>query len=120
MDNHDFAGRLLRVFKCSRSVFADAGYATLTCSEYVYAQALYSYYAKDGTKIAEATVFASAGDIGGWSSYRMIADQRGGSQLGIAIANDTDLPRTYQVTINSVSGRVTIPARTSTGKFLTE
>ena len=96
------------------------GYATLTCSEYVYAQALYSYYAKDGTKIAEATVFASAGDIGGWSSYRMIADQRGGSQLGIAIANDTDLPRTYQVTINSVSGRVTIPARTSTGKFLTE
>jgi hypothetical protein len=96
------------------------GYATLTCSDYVYAQALYTSYAKDGTKIAEATVFASDGDIGGWSTYKMIADQRVGSQLGIAIANNTDLPRTYQVTINSVSGRVTIPAHTSTGKFLTE
>ncbi len=96
------------------------GYATLTCSDYVYAQALYSSYAKDGRKMAEATVFASVGEIGGWSNYRMIADQRGGSQVGIAIANDTDLPRTYQVTINSLSGRVTIPARTSTGKFLTD
>src|SRR5262249_34302583 len=83
-------------------------------------QALYTSYAKDGTKIAEATVFASGGDLGGWESYRMIADQRGGSQLGIAIANDTDVPRTYQITINSLSGRVTLPAHTSAGKFLTD
>src|SRR2546430_17496275 len=41
------------------------GDATLTCSDYVFAHALYSYYTKDGTKIAVATVFGSARDIGG-------------------------------------------------------
>ncbi len=97
------------------------GYATLTCSDYVYAQALYTYLAKDGTKIAEATVFASNGDYSFLNdSYRMIADQRGGSQLGIAIANGTSLPRTYQVTINSLSATVTIPAHTSIARFLNE
>src|SRR5438094_8245333 len=73
------------------------GYATLTCSDYVYAQALYSAYARDGTKIAEATVFASDGNPLFGDSYRMIADQRG-SQHGIAIANGTNTPRTYQLT----------------------
>jgi hypothetical protein len=95
------------------------GYALLTCSDYVFAQALYSYYGRDGSKIAEATVFGSEADFGGSFRYRMIADQRG-SQLGIAIANDTDLPRTYQLTINSLSGTVTVPARASVAKFLTE
>src|SRR5262249_47562969 len=71
------------------------GYAVLTCSDYVYAQALYSSHSANGTKMAEATVFASDGDSGGFFSYRMIADQRG-SNLGIAIVNDTDLPRTYR------------------------
>jgi hypothetical protein len=95
------------------------GYATLTCSNLVYAQALYSYYSKDGTKIAETTVFGLNGDFDLNTSYRMIADQRG-SQLAIAIANNTDLPRTYQLTINSLGATVTVPARTSTAKFLTD
>jgi len=96
------------------------GYATLTCSDNVYAQALYSSYAKDGTKLAEATVFASDGDTSGWSTYKMIADQRNGLQLGIALANNSDQPRTYRVTINSSNKSVTIAARTSTARFLTE
>lgn len=96
------------------------GYASLTSSDYVDAQALYSYYAKDGNKIGEATVFASDGDIGGSLSYRMIADQRGGSQLGIALANDTDLGRAYTLNINSLSATVTVPARSSLAKFLTD
>ena len=94
------------------------GYAVLTCSDYVFAQALYSSYAADGTKIAEATVFASDGDIGAFS-YRMIADQRG-SNLGIAIANDTDLSRTYRFTLGALSQTVTVPPRSSSPRFLTE
>jgi hypothetical protein len=85
----------------------------------VYAEALYSYYATNGTKIAEATVFSSEGDVGGFPSYRIIADQRG-SQLGVAIANDSDLPRTYKLTINSLTGSITVPARSAVAKFLTE
>jgi len=97
------------------------GYATLTCSDYVNAQALYSYYAKDGTKIAEATVFASDGNplLLFGRGYRMIADQRG-SQLGIAIANGTAMARTYQLTINSLGATVTVPAHTSIARFLTD
>ena len=95
-----------------------SGYAVLTCDDTVYAQAIYSYYAKDGTKLAEATVFASDGDFGGFE-YRLIADQRG-SQLGLAFANDTDSPRTYRVTVGSQSGLITVPARSSLPKFLTE
>jgi hypothetical protein len=94
------------------------GYAVLTCSDYVFAQALYSFYAANGTKIAEATVFASDADIGDFS-YRMIADQRG-SNLGIAIANDTDLPRTYRFTVGTLSQTVTVPARSSLPRFVTE
>src|SRR5262245_44212486 len=64
------------------------GYAVLTCPQAVAAQALYSYYAADGTKFGEATVFGVNGDkdIGDdVDHYRLVADQRGGSQLGIAI-----------------------------------
>jgi hypothetical protein len=96
------------------------GYAVLTCIESVYAQALYSFYAANGAKLGEATVFGVDGDIGGFFSYRLIADQRGGSQLGIAIANDTDLPRTYRLTLNGVTRTVVIPARSSIAQFLTD
>src|SRR5213594_925558 len=95
-----------------------SGYAVLTCDDLVYAQAIYSYYGKDGTKLAEATVFASDGDFGG-SEYRLIADQRG-SQLGLAFANDTDSPRTYRVTVGSQTASITVPARSSLPRFLTE
>jgi hypothetical protein len=105
-----------------------SGYAVLFCSGSVYAQALYSYYAPNGTKLSEATVFASNGDYLYLSStsHRLFADQRGGSQLGLAIANDTDAPHTYKVTVNSQSGTVAqsttiaVPARSSVAKFLTD
>jgi hypothetical protein len=96
------------------------GYASLTCSDFVYTQALYSYYAKDGTKAGEATVFGADGDFGGSVSYRMIADQRNGLQLGIAIANDTDSSHIYNLTINSLSATVTVPGRSSLARFLSE
>src|SRR5690242_19807684 len=34
-------------------------YATLTCSDYVFAQMLYSFYGANGAKLSEATVFSS-------------------------------------------------------------
>ncbi len=105
-----------------------SGYAVLFCSDSVSAQALYSYYAPNGMKLGEATVFGlSSGDFYLFNnSRRFVADQRGGSQFGLAIANDTDMPHTYNVTVNSQSGSVsqsamvTVPARSSAAKFLTE
>jgi hypothetical protein len=96
------------------------GYAVLTCSEYVYAQALYSYYAANGVKLAEATIFAADADSSGSFSYRMVADQRNTSQLGIAIANESDLPRDFRLTINGRTGTVQVPGRSSVSKFLTD
>jgi hypothetical protein len=105
-----------------------SGYAVLFCSGSVYAQALYSYYAPNGMKLSEATVFGSNGDYLYLysTSQRLVADQRGGSQLGLAIANDTDMPHAYKVTFNTQSGTVTqsatvtVSARSSVSKFLTE
>jgi hypothetical protein len=102
------------------------GYATLSCTDVVYALVLYSAYAKDGTNIAEATVFGSSdSSCSALNSAQMAADQQGGSQLGIAIANNTTQTQTYNVifnwsTSNSLQGTVTVPAQTSVAKFLTD
>ena len=58
------------------------------------------------------------------SEWRLIVDQRDGAQLGIAIANNSDAQKIYDVVLsaNGVtrSGSVTIPARTSVSRFLNE
>jgi hypothetical protein len=96
----------------------------LFCNGPVSAQALYSYYAPSGVKLGEASVFGDFYAFG--NSRRLVADQRNGSQFGLAIANDTDTTHTYNVTVNSQSGSVsqsvtvTVPARSSVSKFLTE
>ena len=103
------------------------GYATLSCTDYVRALVLYSSYAKDGTG-------ANLGAVFGWSdsscSFNTAAieptDQRGGSQVALAIANNTTQTQTYGVsfTDNTPQGptytTVTVPAHTSIAKFLTE
>src|SRR5205085_8877644 len=61
------------------------GYASLQCSSKVEAQLLYSFYTSTGTKMSEATVFSSPPA----ASLRIFADYRGGSRLGLAIANDS-------------------------------
>ena|SRR5579862_8382221 len=106
------------------------GYATLSCTDSVYAQVLYSAYAKDGTNIAQATVPGSSdSSCSALNSAQMTADQQGGSQLGIAIANNTTQTQSYGVIFNSapgvtpifsLQGMVTVPAQTSVAKFLTE
>jgi hypothetical protein len=77
-----------------------SGYATLTCNEYVYASLVFTYYYPNGTKASEATVFSSSENY----STRMVFDHTQGARLGIAIANDTDLTRTYDITLTGTFG----------------
>ena len=75
------------------------GYATLTCSDFVAAQVLYTFYIR-GAKVSEATVFSSSPSL----LYSLLADQTENARLGVAIANDTDLGRTYQIKLVTSTG----------------
>ena len=97
-----------------------SGYATLSCSANVEAQVLYSYYAPNGVKISEATVFSSPASF----ALGMLSDERDGARFAIAIANDSDRSVTYTVYVdsNGFSGSTQIPlnARTSMAAFIGE
>jgi peptidyl-Asp metalloendopeptidase len=90
-----------------------SGYATLQCSANVEAQLLYSYYSAAGTKVSEATVFSSppAGLV------QVLGDNRGGSQIAIAIANDSDVSTTYTITPYDNLGKV-VPGGSTTRTLL--
>lgn len=95
------------------------GYGTLTCSSFVYATVLYSYFI-GGQKMSEAAVFGESPSF----SFKLIADQTEGARLGLAIANNSDIARTYDITLktaaNATSGTssVQVPARSSVARFL--
>jgi len=96
------------------------GYATLSCTSYVYANVLYAFYAQDSRKLGEATVFSSPE-----STYsRMAVDLRGGVRQAFAIANDNDSRKSYVISLVSGgvtrSTRVFIPARRNLAKFVDE
>jgi hypothetical protein len=92
-----------------------SGYASLKCDAKVEAQLLYSYYSTNGTKLSEATVFSSPPS----GSVLVIADQREGAQLGVAIANDSDQSVTYTITAgNAVGPGLTLNPRTSVSGFI--
>src|SRR6202008_3472921 len=66
---------------------------TLNCSAPVTAQVLYSFFSSAGIVISEATVFSSPA-----ASYaQLLTDQRNGSQLGIAIANNGTTTKDFVV-----------------------
>ena len=96
------------------------GYATLSCTSYVYANVLYTLYAQDNRKLGEATVFSSP------ESYfaRMAFDVRGGVRQAFAIANNTDFNKSYVVSLGSNgvtrSVRVFVPGRRNLAKFVDE
>jgi hypothetical protein len=106
-----------------------AGYATLSCTDYVRALVLYNSYAQDGTRSNLGAVFGSsdsacsADNAAQWS-----VDQQGGSQLAFAIANNTTQTQTYWVSFNAndslpqgtTGTKLTVPAHTSVAKFLTD
>jgi hypothetical protein len=100
-----------------------SGYLTMTCpSSPVDAQELYSYYAANGTKLSEATVFSSPAA----KTVYILADSREGAQIGLAIANDSDQANSYSITVTDTNGAVlgsttqTLNPRSSVAKFLTD
>ena len=78
------------------------GYASLQCSSNVEAQLQYALHRPDGTKISEATVFSSPSAT--W--LRMVADERGGAQLGLAVANDSSQSGNYTIRIYDNNGNL--------------
>ena len=86
------------------------------------AQAIYSYYAADGLKAGEATVFSSPSS----ARVQILADSREGAQVGLAIANDSDQNGAYTIAVYDASGSLvgsavrTINARSSIAAFVNE
>jgi hypothetical protein len=78
------------------------GYASLQCSSKVEAQVLYSFFTAAGAKLSEATVFSSPPA----TSLRIMADYRGGSRLGLAIADDSTQSASYTIRVSDSSGNV--------------
>jgi hypothetical protein len=98
-----------------------SGYATFSCGGIsVYAQAVYSYYAPNGVKFSEATVFSSPAA----ARSQILADNREGSRVGLAIANDSDQVNTYSIAAYNSAGAVvgsttrTLQPRTSVADFV--
>ena len=77
-----------------------SGYATLRCDMAAEAQLLYSYYSPAGTKLSEATVFSSPAS----GAVQVLADNREGSRLAVAIANDTSQSANYTITAYDSAG----------------
>jgi hypothetical protein len=97
-----------------------AGYATVNCSVPQTAHVIYSFYAANGTKLSEATVFSSPPG----TLLEIAADQRDGARLGVAIANDTAAASTVTLSAyiggTSLSAQIVIPASSSYARFLDE
>jgi hypothetical protein len=96
-----------------------SGYATLTCDQPVAAQILYELYA-DSVKTSEAAVFAAPAG----KTVQFIADHRDNARLGIAIANNTDMPVTYAISARDAAGvaggaeQTTVAARSRIAGFV--
>jgi hypothetical protein len=102
----------------------DTGYMTVACeSGQVYGQLIYASYDLYDFKTGEATVFPTGVQ---YSEYRILADRREAAELGVAIANDTDLTRVYDLTLLDYdgfvvnTGQITVPPRSSTAAFLSQ
>jgi len=109
------------VFKTTGQQGIKTGYATLDCSNSVFANLLYTNYASNGVKLGEATVFSSPKDF----SHRLIVDHRSGARLALAIANDTNNQHTYDIRFVTTTGAtttasVTIGPRSNSPRFLDE
>jgi hypothetical protein len=98
-----------------------SGYATFSCDgARVYGYAAYSLYAPNGMKLSEATVFSSPSV----TRSQILADNREGARVGIAIANDSDQVNTYSITAYDANGAMvgtaskTLQARQSVADFV--
>lgn len=97
------------------------GYATLTCNKYVYASVQFAYYNGVGTKLGEATVPSVT-----FESFesRMVFDMTEGALFGFAVANNTDISHTYDVTLTGSFGTRTgsfnLGPRSANGMFVSD
>jgi len=75
------------------------GYATMSCTQPVAAGVGYLYLSTTGTILSAASVFSSP------PATRAQFIVSSGSRLALAIANDTDAPATYQLTLLNTTGQ---------------
>jgi hypothetical protein len=98
-----------------------SGYASLTCSEAVFSRVTFAYYTP-ARKMGEATVYAVVPK----DSFRLIGDQMDGSKLGVAIANDTDAEKSFELTLRRTDGStydtvtIVVGARSRLARFVDE
>ena len=98
------------------------GYATLTCSQSVAATVAYTNLSPAGTVLAAAEVFSSPPT----TRAELIMLRGGRYRSAVAVANDTDTPADYQLTVTNLSGQqigvagISVPARSNTAKFVDE
>lgn len=110
------------VFRGSGTQSFQSGFLTVSCTGSVTAQVQYSYHNAAGTTLSEATVFSSPAA----TVAQLLADQRGGSQLGIAIVNNGSTSKPFVIAAVDASdnlvGRTTvqIAAQSQTSRFLSE
>ncbi len=83
------------VYKVFGTVPLQTGALTVNCSSEVTAQVIYSYYAADGEKLAEATVFSSPRG----NMLQVTMDQRGNVRLGIAVFNSSNVDQQIQINV---------------------
>jgi hypothetical protein len=95
-----FLGSGWTITQMGSSQGLQSGYATLECSERVDAQLLYSFYAANGFKLSEATVFPSVSA----TTTQVLADGRENARLGLAIANDTSQRVDYVIHVYDENG----------------
>jgi hypothetical protein len=95
------------------------GYATLTCTQSVAATVAYVYVSLSGI-IGGATVFSSP------PATRAELLSIANTKLGFALANNTDVPAQYQLSLVNASGlvissaNVVVGARSNLAKFIDE
>jgi len=98
------------------------GHATLQCDYPMVAQVLFSFYDRNDFKLSEATVFSAPAG----KTVALIADQRNGVRLGIAMAGTfvgyfgVDFELTATSVDGSVIGRATVskPGTGNVARFL--
>jgi hypothetical protein len=94
----------------------------MQCSSNVDAQVLYSFYAANGVKLSEAAVFSSPPG----QAVQILADNRDGAQVGLAITNDSDQANTYTISAYDANGSVVgsralqLGPRSSEAKFVSQ
>jgi len=98
-----------------------SGYSTLSCDKPVTALVVYSYITKFGLA-AFATVFSSQGA----TLAQLFIDQRTGSRLALALANDTASPLSYDIIVSDTSGKeagrktISVNSKSNIARFVDE